>query len=190
MLQKKTEITQIDFQEFIYKLKEKDAKAWSRLDFILKRILLKWMVKKGVLKADVMEIYNDTLTVFLEKFEKLDFDSFSGMKSYIFSIADKKIKEFWRKSARQNRNTSLEKIPEQNYTDFISLFDKEEEIETRKKINTALECLSKQERTILTLFYNEGQHPDDIAKYTKLSHANVRVIKHRALKKIRSEILK
>lgn len=175
----------LDFQKFLGKIRKNEPRAWNQLDFVLKRIILRWIVKKGIAVQDVKDIYNDTITVFLEKFNDVEFDSFTGMKSYVFSIAENKIKEYYRKLSKLNLNEPVDKLNVSSYVEYLGLIDSEEKKEQIKKIYNLLSRLTQQEREIMILAYQQEKSLKEIAAILNLNEGNVRVIKHRAIEKIR-----
>lgn len=175
----------LDFQEFLGKIRKNEPRAWNQLDFVLKRIILRWIVKKGIAVQDVKDIYNETIAVFLEKLNDVEFDGFTGMKSYIFSIAENKIKEYYRKLSKLNLNESVDKLNVSSYVEYLGLLDNEEKKEQIKTIYNLLSRLTQQERKIMILAFQQEKSLKEIAAILNLNEGNVRVIKHRAIEKIR-----
>ncbi len=174
-----------DFHDFLSKLKRKEQRAWNQLDFVLKRIILRWIAKRGIASESINEIFNDTMAVFIEKFESADFTDFTGMKSYVFSIAENKIKEHYRKISKDNCHEVIENPHVSDYVEYLNIIDKEEKREKIKSIYNLLPRLTEQEREIMILTYQQEKSYSEIASLLHLSEGNVRVIKHRAIEKIR-----
>jgi RNA polymerase sigma-70 factor (ECF subfamily) len=178
----------LNFDNFLDQLRKNDTRTWNQLDFVLKRIILRWIASKGIAKEFVKEVYNETMAVFIEKFSSAKFDSFSGMKSYVFSIAENKIKEQYRKSKKNNFFDPIDNANISNYVDYFDLVDKEEKKHKIHTIYNLFEQLTKLERKIMILSYKEEKTHEEIASILDLTIVNVRVIKHRAIQKIKKWI--
>jgi RNA polymerase sigma-70 factor (ECF subfamily) len=173
------------FTDFYTQLRNRDERAWSQLNFVLKRILFKWFCKKSIHPSKVDEIYNNTISVFLEKFEEVYFKDFSSLKSYIFSIAENKIKEYYRTEKRNNKIDTLESLNYSNYTRYLVEYDNEEYSEKINKIRPLIQKLSKDEQKLIRLIYTEERSFKESAQIMNITEGNLRVIKHRAIEKIK-----
>jgi len=137
-----------DFRDFVIKLKEHDDRAWEQLDLVLKRILVKWLNKKGVNTSSFKELYNNIMAVFIEKFQGLTFDDFSSLKSYVFAIAENKVKEFYRAQTREHKTESLDNINSQNYFEGLNAIEENDNQYRLKKIYALFDHLSSQEKNV------------------------------------------
>lgn len=180
----------LNFDDFLEKLRINEPRAWNQFDFVLKRVILRWIAGKGVDKEYVKEIYNDTMKIFVEKFNTVKFDSYWGLKSYVFSIAENKIKEHYRKSAKNNLFKPIENASVSNYVEYLDLVDKEEKKHKIKTIYNLFELLNEQERKVMVLSYQEEKTHEEIAAILDISPGNVRIVKHRAIQKIKKWINK
>jgi RNA polymerase sigma factor (sigma-70 family) len=185
MLKQADNISEYDFGTFLGKLKDRDERSWAQLNFVLKRIIFKWLNRKQIQSDAVTEIYNNTMAVFFEKMPALEFDSFHGLKSYVFSIADNKVKEYYREDARQRRHESLDTRSEYKYVYVMAESDQEDLQERIKRAEKLYDRLAQNEREVMLLVYKEGKSLKEAALIMGLSDVNVRVIKHRALGKMR-----
>jgi RNA polymerase sigma-70 factor, ECF subfamily len=174
-----------DFRDYVIKLKKNDDRAWEHLNLVLKRVLVKWLNKKGVNKSNFKELYNNIMAVFIEKFQGLTFENFSSLKSYVFAIAENKVKEFYRAQTREHRTESLEQVHSKAYFEGLNAIEENEDQYRLKKIYALVDHLSFQEKKVLLLYYNEEKSLDEIAELLQLTPGNVRVIKHRAIEKIK-----
>ncbi len=174
-----------DFYLFLQRIKQKDERAWNDLQFVLKRILFRWLLKKGINVVDVTEIYNNTMVVFLEKLNDLQFENYSLLKSYIFAVADRKVKEYYRQNNKAKLSDTVEKVQEHDYTGFL-FNDTENNDEILQKVYRFIEKLPLMEMRVLTVLYKDGKSQKEAAGDLKLSEGNLRVIKHRALNKIKT----
>jgi RNA polymerase sigma factor (sigma-70 family) len=185
----KSHIDEIDFASFLEKLKTGNERSWYQLDFVLKRIVCKWLNRKKIPVNDSIEIYNAVFSTFYEKIHLTKFESFKNLKSYIFSIAENKVKEFYRSKTNRRRNESIDNVSYCKYVYAISDSKQEENIEKIKQVEKCFELLNKNERTVIYLVYQEGKLLKEVAKILAIGESNARVIKHRALGKIRTQLL-
>lgn len=185
MLKPAGNISDSDFEGFLNKLKNNDERSWAQLHFVLKRIVFKWLNRKNIYMNDAVEIYNNVVTVFFEKFAGLKFDSFHGLKSYVFSIADNKLKEFFREDTKRRRNESIDNISEHKYVHMIAESEYDDFHAKIARAEKLFNKLSKNERDVMKKVYKEGNSLKEAAFQMNLSEGNVRVIKHRALEKLK-----
>lgn len=184
----KSHIDEIDFKGFLGKLKTGNERSWYQLDFVLRRIVCKWLIKRNVPVDDAVEIYNAVLSVFYEKIQKTSFETFRNLKSYIFSIAENKLKEYYRNRVKRRRDESVD---DENYGKYIIAITDAGKVENEEQLFQVERCftlLTQKERTILRFVYNEGKSLKEVAGILSVSESNARVIKHRALEKIKKQI--
>ena len=184
----KSHIDETDFIGFLEKLKCGNARSWYQLDFVLKRIVCKWLNQKSIPVDDSIEIYNSVFSIFYEKIQQTKFENFKNLKSYVFSIAENKVKEFYRNKVNQRRNESIDIEHYSKYIFAITNVKQEEIADQLYKVEQCLQLLSEKERTIIYLVYKEGKLLKEAAKILAIGESNARVIKHRALEKIRKQL--
>ncbi len=185
MLKPADNISDYDFDAFLEKLKDKDERSWTQLNFVLKRIIFKWLNRKQIQSDAVVEIYNNTMAVFFEKMPMLEFDSFHRLKSYVFSIADNKVKEYFRDDAKQRLHDSLDIRYESRYVYMMAELEQDDLQERINRAEKLYDRLAQNEKEVMLLVYKEGKSLKETAHIMGLSDVNVRVIKHRALGKMR-----
>jgi RNA polymerase sigma-70 factor (ECF subfamily) len=181
----KSHIADTDFPGFLEKLKCGHEKSWYQLDFVLKRIICKWLIQKKIPVNDSLELYNDVFSILYEKLPHTRFASFGNLKSYVFAIAENKVKEYYRK------NTNRRTLGYEQYSHYFFAITDSEEEENREMINQVAKCLKKlnnRERTIIDLVYKEGRSLKETAELLDIEEGHVRVIKHRAIGRIRKQI--
>lgn len=184
----KSHIDEIDFKGFLGKLKTGNERSWYQLDFVLKRIVCKWLIKRNVPVNDAIEIYNAVLSVFYEKIQKTSFETFRNLKSYVFSIAENKLKEYYRNRVKRRRDESVD---DEHYGKYIIAITDAGKVENEEQLFQVERCfilLTQKERTILRFVYKEGKSLKEVAGILSVSESNARVIKHRALEKIKKQI--
>jgi RNA polymerase sigma factor (sigma-70 family) len=173
-----------DFQRFILRLKSKDNRAWEKLRFLLKRLVTYWLVEKGMNNDEARWIYNDCLTVLFEHIEECEFENFKKLKSYFLAIVDRKVKEAKRKK-RNPRFVDLENSPFIRCPIKVWNEEMAETIEQRLYIEYVLNHLKEVEKTILFKYFYEASRLKEIAQELGTSEENCRIIKFRALKKLK-----
>ncbi len=175
------------FNRFINELNSDDEKAWENLNFVLKRIVIYWLSEKVNNSQDIEYIYNETFLTFYKLFKKCKFESFVKLKSFILSIADKKLKESFRKQKLENRFVDIDEsniqYSQQNYPDI------EQKLEIKNLVDLLLSSLSKVERKILYGYFHRGEKLKEIAENIEVSEENCRLLKHRALKKLQAKLI-
>jgi RNA polymerase sigma factor (sigma-70 family) len=155
----------------------------------LRRIICKWLNGRNIPVSDSTEIYNAVFSVFFEKLPKTQFESFKNLKSFVFSIAENKVKEYYRNRVKHHRDESLDKVHYSKYLRVISNASPSDSEEQLFEVERRIEMLSEQERKILYLVYREGRPLKEVAGLLSIGESNTRVIKHRALEKIRKHMI-
>ena len=132
--------------------------------------------------AEAEQVYYDALATFSQalKHKKLYFQASKNLKSYIFRIAELKMHEVTRENRKQDKMTDFEMSKE------LSIIDELYDDELDMKVKNLMALLERLEREILigNFFYNEKLKV--IADRLRISEENCRVIKFRALQKMRS----
>lgn len=189
MSENKKSISKSEFEAFIDLLKNKDERTWIKLNFVLKRIIFKWMNKKNIKTEHANEIFGMTMMVFLEKFHDLTFMDFTSMKSYVFSIADKKIKEYFRDSKKYSNYSFNEDYSPSAYIQMMNSNNENNESDLLHLEKNCLKYLSKVEQRLILLLLKEDMTMKEAALELGLSEGNTRVIKHRAVEKLKKKVL-
>ena len=166
--------------------KNKDQKAQTRL------INAHWVdVFSFVLKKVQDENVADeiTVSVFSKVLAKLDlFDPNFQFKTWILTIAQNSVIDYWRRKARENEDST------DNFDDFKNHFARSpEELliseEEQKQIISVIESLDSNYQDIIRLRFFEEKSIKEIAEELNLTVANTKVRIMRA-KKVLSELLK
>jgi RNA polymerase sigma factor (sigma-70 family) len=170
------------FKKFMLLLLQNDDRAWWRLDKDLKSKMIYWLVsekRSNLLEAE--QVYYAALEIFTQSIhqKKPDFPTSKNLKSYIFRIAGLKMLEMNREKHRQ------EKISDFDIHKDIFLVEELYDEELDLKIESLLQRLEKQEREILFSNYFHNENLKVIAEKLGITEENCRVIKFRALKKMR-----
>ena len=178
----------IDKQLFqlISKAKEKDQKAQTKLINIFWVDVFSFVMKKVRDENDADEI---TVNVFSKVLSKIDlYDPHFEFKTWVLTIAQNTIIDFWRKKSRENQDPTehLDEVKNQYAKSPEELMISDEE---QKKIIKTIESLDKNYQDILRLRFFEEKSIKEIAEELGISVANTKVRVMRA-KKVLAELLK
>lgn len=170
----------------IIKARAKDQKAQTQLINMFWVDVFSFVMNRVKDENDADEI---TVSVFSKVLNKLDlFDPDFQFKTWVLTIAQNTIIDFWRKQSRQNEDTS------DNLHNHKNEFAKSpEELmiseEDQQKIVKIIETMDAKNQDIIRLRFFEEKSIKEIAEELNLSVANTKVRIMRA-KKILAELLK
>ncbi len=170
----------------IQKAKDKDQKAQTKLINIFWVDVFSFVMKKVRDENDADEI---TVNVFSKVLSKLDmFDPHFQLKTWILTIAQNTVIDFWRKKNRDNEDAveNLDEVKNQYAKSPEELLISEEE---QKKIIKTIESLDANYQDIIKLRFFEEKSIKEIAEELGISVANTKVRVMRA-KKVLAELLK
>ncbi|MBP1165361.1 MULTISPECIES: RNA polymerase sigma factor [unclassified Chryseobacterium] len=170
----------------IQKAKDKDQKAQTKLINVFWVDVFSFVMKKVRDENDTDEI---TVNVFSKVLSKLDmFDPHFQFKTWILTIAQNTVIDFWRKKNRDNEDAveNLDEVKNQYAKSPEELLISEEE---QKKIIKTIESLDANYQDIIKLRFFEEKSIKEIAEELGISVANTKVRVMRA-KKVLAELLK
>lgn len=170
----------------IQKAKEKDQKAQTQLINLYWVDVFSFVMKKLNDENDADEI---TVNVFSKVLSKLDlFDPNFQFKTWILTIAQNTIIDFWRKKSRENEDSSdsLDEVKNVYAKSPEELLISEEE---QQKILQIIATMDAKNQDIIRLRFFEEKSIKEIAEELNLSVANTKVRIMRA-KKVLAELLK
>ncbi|MDM1553049.1 RNA polymerase sigma factor [Chryseobacterium indologenes] len=170
----------------IQKAKDKDQKAQTKLINVFWVDVFSFIMKKVKDENDADEI---TVNVFSKVLSKLDmFDPHFQFKTWILTIAQNTVIDFWRKKNRENEDAveNLDEVKNQYAKSPEELLISEEE---QKKIIKTIESLDANYQDIIKLRFFEEKSIKEIAEELGISVANTKVRVMRA-KKVLAELLK
>jgi RNA polymerase sigma-70 factor, ECF subfamily len=179
------QLTKEEFSLFIELLKSDNARAWNELVAIFKIRCALWMAERVDDQEYISHIFNDAIMVFhndLFSGKKLHFADSYALKSYLFRILENKIKEY----RRAKKKSRLELYERENIETYFYLDENEDSVNNDQLnlIEHIIERLDGEEQEILRKYYFSGQKLKDIAKVLNITEENVRIKKHRAVKRI------
>ncbi|MGV4414320.1 RNA polymerase sigma factor [Chryseobacterium sp. T1] len=170
----------------IQKAKEKDQKAQTQLINLYWVDVFSFVMKKLNDENDADEI---TVNVFSKVLSKLDlFDPNFQFKTWILTIAQNTIIDFWRKKSRENEDSS------DSLDEVKNVYAKSPEellisAEEQQKILQIIATMDAKNQDIIRLRFFEEKSIKEIAEELNLSVANTKVRIMRA-KKVLAELLK
>ena len=103
---------------------------------------------------------------------------------YNLSISEYRKKKYMTEEIDENIIDSYN-INYENTNEAISRFREEEQ---KYYLNTAIDTLTPEEKTIITLYYQEDCSVENVAEITQNSKANIKIKLYRARKKIMHEL--
>ena len=175
----------IYFSEFMKLLKNNQHQAWKIVFNDLEIRSAAWFYnRKNPYKEENHSLFCESMESVYSKFMKNEFifNDSRAFKSYFFKTLENKCFESV-KNPYLKKAISLDKI------DFHDISDPEgerniEQKENQKMLQKALGKLSHNERFILTEYFFGEKKLKEIASETGQSEENIRIRKHRALKKL------
>ncbi|MCY0967845.1 RNA polymerase sigma factor [Chryseobacterium wangxinyae] len=170
----------------IQQAKEKNQKAQTKLINVFWVDVFSFVMKKVRDENDADEI---TVNVFSKVLSKLDmYDPHFQFKTWVLTIAQNTIIDFWRKRARETQDPTenLDEVKNQYAKSPEELMISDEE---QKKIIQTIESLDANYQDIIRLRFFEEKSIKEIAEELKISVANTKVRVMRA-KKVLAELLK
>lgn len=170
----------------IIKARKKDQKAQTQLINMFWVDVFSFVMNRVKDENDADEI---TVSVFSKVLNKLDlFDPNFQFKTWILTIAQNTIIDFWRRKNRENEDASdgLENVKNEFARSPEELMISEED---QHKIIKIIETMDAKNQDIIRLRFFEEKSIKEIAEELNLSIANTKVRIMRA-KKILAELLK
>ena len=174
-----------EFSLFIELLKSNNVRAWNELVKVYKLRCASWLEERVKDQEYISHIFNDAIMVFRNDLtfgKNLNFADSYALKSYLFRILENKIKEY-RRAKKKNR---LELYERENIETYFYTDENEDSIKNDQLnlIEHIIERFDREEQEILREYYFSGQKLKDIAKFLNITEENVRIKKHRAVKRI------
>ncbi len=170
----------------IIKAREKNQKAQTQLINMFWVDVFSFVMNRVKDENDADEI---TVSVFSKVLNKLDlFDPNFQFKTWILTIAQNTIIDFWRRKSRESEDASdgLENVKNEFARSPEELLISEED---QQKIIKIIETMDAKNQDIIRLRFFEEKSIKEIAEELNLSVANTKVRIMRA-KKILAELLK
>lgn len=172
--------------QLILKAREKDQKAQTQLINLFWVDVFSFVLKKVKDENDADEI---TVNVFSKVLNKLDlFDPSFQFKTWILTIAQNTMIDFWRKKSRESEDATddLHEVKNHFAQSPEELLISEEE---QAKILKIVESMDSNYQEIIMLRFFEEKSIKEIAEELNLSISNTKVRIMRA-KKVLAELLK
>ncbi|PIR93914.1 hypothetical protein COT97_04285 [Candidatus Falkowbacteria bacterium CG10_big_fil_rev_8_21_14_0_10_39_11] len=171
----------------LYKVRyQHDATAYGLLYDLYVAKIFRFILYKVSSVEDAEDI---TAEVFLKSWQyiKTTDKKISNFNALLYRVARNAVIDYYRQKKRQD----LPLTDEDQYHNIVDSRDVEKDIDIKlevKNIEQALDQIKDEYREVVILRYVEGLSVNEIASIIKKSKSNVRVLLHRAIKRIQ-EIL-
>lgn len=135
-------------------------------------------------KEAAQDITQETFLFLVNKYEEL---ADSNIRSWLLSVAERKVHEYFRKNKNEKSFVSIEDVEistndqyEQNQIDIEEIFD-----DVQKKI---LNILNENEKEIFIKLYIEKKSVDLVTEELNITNENLRARKSRMKRKVKKSI--
>lgn len=157
----------MDDAQLVEKILRRDERALHAFYHRYKEKLLAFIRKRVDKESDCEEILQDTLFAFIEALR--DFHGKSSVKTFLFSICQHKIIDFYRK--KKIKHVVFSQLPqlEQLISPLLRPEESLDETLVREKISRVFSEILPRYKQILIYKYIEGRSVEDIAKTLRLS---------------------
>ncbi len=178
--------TQEQFLVFLTQLANDNNAAWTNLQFVLKRVVTYWLTDRGLDTQNIREVYNEAFSHLYENFEHFNFMTFCKLKSCFLAIVENKLHEANRRKKYGTKFTGIEDTSQSPI--LIWSEDIDERLEDQLYVKYLLKTLDEREQHIVYHYFYYGKKLKDIAGELGTTEEHCRILKHRALKKLREKI--
>lgn len=133
---------------------------------------------------NVHEAQEVTSEVFLSMVEGIkNFKGESSFKNYIFAIAKNKIRDYIRNKYKTSDCILQSNLGDQFDRIIEDEYDNSYKLRLRRALQYIIKLLNPRYAKVLDLLYNQMNSTEEAARILGISHNNVKVIKHRAIRK-------
>ncbi len=157
----------MDDAQLVERILRRDERALYIFYHRYKEKLLAFIRKRVDKESDCEEILQDALFAFIEALR--DFHGKSSVKTFLFSICQHKIIDFYRK--KKIKHVVFSQLPqlEQLMSPLLRPEESLDETLVREKISRVFSEILPRYKEILVYKYIEGRSVEDIAKMLRLS---------------------
>jgi RNA polymerase sigma-70 factor (ECF subfamily) len=173
---------------YLTKVIEGDVSAYSYIVNQYKNMAFSIALRVVNNREDAEEVTQDAFLKVYNSLKKFNHKSkFSTwLYTIVYNTAISKIRKNKKKSAIiQLNDEDIENINIEDIDNILVKFDEENKKEI---INFAINKLSENEKLIITLYYLAENSINEVAAITNFSSSNIKVILHRARKKMYEEL--
>ncbi len=124
-----------------------------------------------------------TADAFTKAWKSIDTFDFEQPRPWLYTIARNVMNDHWRKKQPILEDTLDEQVSSENVEEKV------DRTLARERVTKAVSGLPEMMRSVVTLRFLLHYSAKRTADSLEMSEANVRVIQHRALKKLREELL-
>lgn len=173
---------------YLSKVIEGDVSAYSYIVNQYKNMAFSIALRIVNNREDAEEVTQDAFLKAYNSIKKFNHKSKFSTWLYkiVYNTAISKIRKNKKNSVtRQLTDENIENLNSENINDALIKLDEENQ---KKIINLAINKLSENEKLIITLYYLSEKSIIEITEITNFSSSNIKVILHRARKKMYAEL--
>lgn len=145
-------------------------------------VILGYIIKKIGSREDAEDLTQDIFLNCHKDWERFD-PSRASISTWLFAITDNRLKNYYRD---KKLNVPLWEVLEEMIVEDTNMIDciiNQEE--TKEVFSKVMYCLNERQKKAIYLRYFEQLKMDEISEKLQCSEENVRVIIHRAIKKMK-----
>lgn len=175
-------MTNSNDQPYIDKVLNGDVNAFSILIEKYKDLVFSLAIKIVKNREEAEEVAQDS---FIKAYKSLSrFKGDSKFSTWLYKITFNNCMDVVKKKERNYNKVEINEVTENKIHSVENTLDLIERKERAKIIESCLNLLPEEERTILWLFYFQENSLKEIVNIMSLSEANVKVKLHRARKRL------
>jgi RNA polymerase sigma-70 factor, ECF subfamily len=142
--------------------------------------IYRYLYAHGGDKELAEDLMADTFMRALKNIETFDFKQ---PRAWLYTIARNLLRDHWKKKSTLSLNEDLEIVDESDSVEEIV-----EKSLRANRLKSALDKLPSKESEVIKLRFVQNLSAKEVALVLNISAENVRIIQHRALKKMKGEI--
>lgn len=177
----------INTKELVIKAQRGDKDAFSGLYDELYDKVYGYCYKKTFDHAISGDITANTFVKLIENLHKFNWVNEAAFYGWVFRICSGEVSNFFKKQNKYNLNSEYFDEDTCDMFEDIKQNNIKEEVDKnldKERLRAALKKLKAKEKHIVELYYFADMSHKDIANIKDMTEGNVRVISHRAIKKL------
>lgn len=175
-------------KKLVIKAQGGDKEAFGKLYDELYSKVYGYSYKKTFNHAHSGDITANTFVRLLESLHKFTWVNEAAFHGWVFRLANNEVSNFFKKQNKYNLNTDYFDSDSTNLLEDIKQKNIKEEVDKnldKARLHSAMKKLKSHEKQILELYYFADMSHKHIAQHMDIKEGNVRVIAHRASKKLK-----
>lgn len=142
--------------------------------------IYRYLYANGGNKELAEDLMADT---FMRAINNLDKFDFKQPRAWLYTIARNLLRDHWKKKSSLNLDEELEIVDPSDGIEQIV-----EKVLTADRLKQTMDKLPAKERDVVALRFLQNLSAKEVAKIVGTSPENVRIIQHRALKKMKGDL--